>query len=412
MDYSDSQRSLLWDDNNEADLSLKNSVLFDNTKLEAEILKEDSKVNSKSWFGLKSNISNPNKQKTHSRESDNCKNVLVNDITNVPSEKVNMTSDNKVLKAENDYKELYELALIKITNLESIIENLEKKISDLKCNSDNMPTTAEFEKITGNLDCDLDLNAQKESSYNIENRDQILSEERQRRAKLNAKKLAESRKRGSKRITSSSSSSTRKVLNEISTNQNQIQNQNEVMDSKNPELIQSNRKNSDSNSDIEWDDNEDKIQDKQNISSGPSVIDPESKKDDLDWTFSDDEVINNNVPGQSNTTDNDDDDSWFSDDDEKAKESIQANNSSSINIHSSHKDNNKDNNIDNNNDIINLEAIIDNNVKQWAQGKNIIDLLHTVRMVYHGPICEPDSDWNAAYNTGAINASHIRKAYL
>ena len=59
-----------------------------------------------------------------------------------------------------------------------------------------------------------------------------------------------------------------------------------------------------------------------------------------------------------------------------------------------------------------LENAIEVSIRNWATGKHIVDLLNTVRSVYHGYVAELGNDWTIGYSNGTLTPSQVRKAYI
>ena len=166
-----------------------------------------------------------------------------------------------------------------------------------------------------------------------------------------------------------------------------------------------------------WDEDDDE----EDVNVSKELAKQQTRRDsaDVDWDSSDDDVDNKCGNGHHNEDDwsfddadnvhGDDDDEW--NDDEEVDNDISGSTfsayafeASSLPCVSSGAD-----------EILksaSLEAAIENSIMSWARGKHIVDLLNSVRTVYHGYVGELGNEWIIGYANGSLTPSQIRKAYM
>lgn len=252
------------------------------------------------------------------------------------------------------YKALYEEATHQIESLQSTVIELENELAGLKGSC-------------------IDTGCRENVDPGREEWERIAALEKRRKAKVNAKKMADSRKKGSKIRISASRKPQHVSTEEVIDTCQQPQDES-VKESENEEVegIRSSMNHS-----------------KAALLPVLEVRDRTVTNETIDWDSSDHESRNG---------DNGSDIIWSSEDEEPTAHN-QLNLSSSTHIVKEESDED-------------TEMGIDISVKKWAQGKSIIDLLNSFTTVYHGHFPGLGNTWTSKFSEGALTEVEIRKAFL
>ena len=336
----------------------------------------------------------------------------------------------RISKADCEkYKRLYEEAVQKIDVLEDMVRRLEFKLSM----KDAGKVEAGDHELETTVVNDNDAISMKKSSQTDIDPEwlRLQEEERARKAKLKAKKLADARKKkGGKRATPRQQQQQRQQQEPkgatIAPNSKSLDDITScsVLEQRLPDVPVTKKseeptKISSSSKDL-WDDDDDDDDDDEQeyftIAKESTNLQTRRDSVEVDWDSSGDETDKKrgtshfNEDDWSFDDDNDDEVEW--DDDEVEWDNDEGDDKMKNESSSLPSGNNNASGVDDLSKTASLEAAIENNIMTWARGKHIVNLLNSVRTVYHGYVGDLGNEWIIGYANGSLTPSQIRKAYI